>query len=95
MTTVQKLSTSFALPETPPGVDRGTSLGRVLTWVEDSFRILVNRINAPDSLRFTVVYQEPGRKRAGLVVYADGTQWNPGSGEGLYVYKSTGWTLLG
>lgn len=39
---------------------------------------------------------EPDRPRAGMVVYADGTNWNPGSGEGLYIYKSGGsWVLLG
>jgi hypothetical protein len=38
---------------------------------------------------------EPERYTVGYVAYADGTNWNPGAGEGLYVYKSTGWTLLG
>lgn len=31
----------------------------------------------------------------GRVAYADGVTWNPGSGEGLYVYKSTGWKFIG
>lgn len=30
----------------------------------------------------------------GMVVYANGTNWNPGSGEGLYVMKSGGWTFI-
>lgn len=52
------------------------------------------------SQAFSVVHQHdelhaaPIKPRIGLVVYA-GTDWNPGSGEGLYVYKSSGWALLG
>lgn len=37
----------------------------------------------------------PTKVKVGMVRYADGANWDPGSGEGLYVYKSTGWTLLG
>ena len=37
----------------------------------------------------------PSKPRAGDVRYADGTNWNPGSGEGLYLYLSTGaWSKL-
>lgn len=28
-------------------------------------------------------------KRDGLLAYADGTNWNPGSGKGVYRYNST------
>lgn len=47
------------------------------------------------SVFFTPTHKAPTKPRVGLVVYADGTDWNPGSGEGLYVYKSTGWAALG
>lgn len=47
------------------------------------------------SVFFKPVHREPTKPRVGLVAYADGTDWNPGSGEGLYVYKSTGWAALG
>jgi len=38
----------------------------------------------------------PSKPRAGDVRYADGTNWNPGgTGEGLYIYLSTGaWSKL-
>ena len=37
----------------------------------------------------------PSKPRAGDVRYADGSNWNPGSGEGLYIYLSTGaWSKL-
>ena len=37
----------------------------------------------------------PSKPRAGDVRYADGTNWNPSAGEGLYIYLSTGaWSKL-
>lgn len=43
---------------------------------------------------FEVLHAEPARLYEGMVRYADGTDWNPGSGAGVYVYKS-GWVFLG
>jgi len=34
----------------------------------------------------------PDKPRVGMVRYFDGSRADPGSGEGLYVYLSTGWT---
>lgn len=45
-------------------------------------------------LRFRVLYSEPTKPRQGTVVYADGTAWDPGSGEGAYMYDGTNWILL-
>jgi len=41
-----------------------------------------------------VLTTEPEKPRQGMIRYADGTAWNPGSGEGLYVYKTAGWTFI-
>jgi hypothetical protein len=37
----------------------------------------------------------PDKPRQGMRRYADGTQWNPGSGAGLYRYDGTTWRFLG
>ena len=42
-----------------------------------------------------VAYVVPTKLRKGMVRYADGTSWNPGSGEGAYRYNGTAWVLLG
>jgi len=41
-----------------------------------------------------VQHVAPTKPSISSIAYADGTNWNPGSGEGLYVYKSTGWTFI-
>lgn len=40
-------------------------------------------------------YAAPERLYDGLIVYADGTTWDPGSGEGIYAYYGAGWNKLG
>ena len=37
----------------------------------------------------------PAKPREGLVCGADGTNWNPGSGKGVYAYYTGAWHLLG
>lgn len=41
--------------------------------------------------------EDMGKPRDGDIRYADGTNWNPGSGQGIYVYIDDGtpaWTKL-
>ena len=37
----------------------------------------------------------PSKPREGMVRGADGTHWNPGSGQGVYVYYNSAWNKLG
>lgn len=43
------------------------------------------------SMRYTV----PLKPRDGMIVLADGTNWNPGSGAGFYGYRAGSWRFLG
>lgn len=46
--------------------------------------------------QYDILHTPPEKPRHGLVVYADGTDWNPGSGEGLYRFSSAAtWVFLG
>jgi hypothetical protein len=40
------------------------------------------------------LHVEPAKPRLGMVVYADGSDWNPGYGAGLYVYGDGYWAPL-
>lgn len=42
-------------------------------------------------LKLDITYREPVKPRNGMLVYADGTKWDPGSGEGFYGYESGSW----
>ena len=41
------------------------------------------------------LYAEPSRPRTGMVVLADGSSWDPGSGAGFYGYYGGNWVKLG
>lgn len=41
-----------------------------------------------------VLHAVPKKLTIGMVVYADGTDWDPGAGEGVYAYTSGGWVQL-
>ena len=38
---------------------------------------------------------EPDKPREGMVCGADGTNWNPGGGQGVYAYYNSTWNKLG
>jgi hypothetical protein len=40
------------------------------------------------------VFVEPLRPREGMIVFADGTRWNPGAGKGAYEYNAGAWVKL-
>jgi hypothetical protein len=41
------------------------------------------------------LHVEPLKVFEGLTVGADGTDWNPGAGQGVYTYYAGGWNKLG
>ena len=59
------------------------------------FQELQNLQNALTAARPSIilapVYAEPAKRPEGLVVYADGTTWDPGSGAGTYQWRGGAW----
>lgn len=53
--------------------------------------------SAASTLSLVELHVEPVKKPAGkvLIAAADGTDWNPGSGQGVYAYYGGAWHLLG
>jgi len=77
-------------PETvPDDVDLLDWIGRELRRVASEFAAGADHINLPE------LHVEPLKPRTGVVVLADGTDWNPGSGAGFYGYRGGAWQLLG
>ena len=61
-------------------------------YVEEEFSQVAKAIQStePD----TVWNRPPPRPRRGTTAYADGTNWNPGNGEGPYWFDGTSWHLM-
>jgi hypothetical protein len=44
-----------------------------------------------ESVKLQILYAAPARPVNGMMVYADGTLWNPGAGVGFYGYQAGAW----
>lgn len=58
-------------------------------YVVTELKRLANTILNQSHLRVERIHAEPERPRGGDIVYADGTDWDPGSGEGIYFFDET------
>lgn len=58
-------------------------------------RLALQLAEAQDYAFLKTLYAAPGKPREGMIVMADGTGWNPGSGAGVYAYRGGAWTFLG
>lgn len=70
----------------------------VAQWAQTEFQRLARALfEAGDYVVFKVLHAEPVKVRGGMVAYADGTNWNPGSGAGLYRRSedNTAWSFVG
>jgi len=57
----------------------------------------LNRISvhfATDEVEVRTHHEEPEKVYNGLMVIADGTDWDPGSGAGTYIYRDGSWRVI-
>ena len=66
-------------------------------WVIDELRHISDSFSEveTDSVFLKQWNSEPVRRYDGQVIYADGTNFDPGSGEGFYGYHNAVWHFLG
>lgn len=65
-------------------------------WLAAQLRQIADVLATPEvvSMRFTALAAEPARYVEGSVAFANGTNWNPGSGAGLYERRGGAWRKL-
>ena len=79
-------------PTTPPG---DSELDSLVRWLRHELELISTALQETTALDLRPIYAAPTRPRAGMIVYADGTSWNPGAGEGVYTYTLAGaWSKL-
>lgn len=73
--------------DAPPGLRQ---------WLAAHLRSIANTLSQPEvvSIRFTQLAAQPERYAEGDLVWANGTDWNPGSGAGLYERRGGAWRKL-
>lgn len=84
----------YSPKQTPVVNDRELQL--VVRWLEDELREIASSIEVPEVeiQSFSILNTAPSKPSNGDVAYADGTNWNPGSGAGLYERKAGAWSKL-
>lgn len=69
--------------DAPPGLK---------SWIDDQLRQVAYELRA--GLRSAVLSAQPRKYQNGDIVYADGSNWDPGSGEGFYGRENGAWVKL-
>lgn len=82
-------------PRDPPvaGMKPGDVFSKVVLWVRDSLKGLHEHMHKPP-LEVQLSTTAPPSPQDGDIYYADGTNWNPGGGRGLYFYKVSTWVKI-
>lgn len=64
-------------------------------WLYDELQRIASTMDEPTGLQFDVLTAEPPKPRDGMLVFADGTAWNPtGAGGGLHQRVGGAWVKL-
>lgn len=62
-------------------------LRRQLERIAASFKMV-------SGVQLDELHAAPAKPRTGMIVLADGTNWNPGTGQGVYAYYANAWNKL-
>lgn len=79
------------VPLPPPENADSSAVAR---WVMDELQKLSRTLVETTALELRPVTRAPDRPREGMIVFADGTLWNPGAGAGSYEYRGGTWVKL-
>ncbi|HYE38158.1 hypothetical protein [Methylocaldum sp.] len=77
-------------PNTPPEDPKDIKL-----YLQEELNLIAAAMQLGISRHVEFLHTAPARPREGMVRGADGTDWNPGSGKGVYVYYNASWNKLG
>lgn len=72
-----------------------TDPAEITAWAVRELRKVQAALEAGHAKKIHFYHVEPSKPREGDVVGADGTDWNPGAGAGVYCYYNSAWNRLG
>lgn len=86
---------SYVPKKAPPLTMDAGSFQNFANWVEQELGAVSREMGETTVLELRVSYREPERPRSGMLVCADGAEWDPvGAGGGLHVYFNGAWVLV-
>lgn len=63
-------------------------------YLAEEFQRLASILITAPSRQLEFLNVAPAKPRDGMIAGADGTNWNPGAGKGIYCYYSGSWNKL-
>lgn len=82
------------MPYSPSRGVNITTVDALRNYVDAELKRISQALNETTALDLRPVHVEPNKPREGMIVFADGTDWNPGSGKGVYNYSGAVWVKL-
>lgn len=70
------------------------SVDDLVRYLDEELRSLSFAMTEFNIVQLAPLGKAPARVRDGMIVYADGVGWNPGSGAGAYQRKGGAWIAL-
>jgi hypothetical protein len=64
------------------------------SWLARELRQIAAALAVADAVELEIRGAEPARPADGMIVYADGATWDPGSGAGFYGREAGAWVKL-
>jgi hypothetical protein len=63
-------------------------------YVEEELLAIARSLSEQTELELRPIHAEPTKPREGMIVFADGTDWDPGAGKGVYTRSGSSWVKL-
>jgi hypothetical protein len=82
------------MPYTPTIPPEFADVSEAREWIVNELRRVSEEFNETIAVELRQVGKAPTRPREGMIVSADGTNWNPGAGAGAYEYLGGTWVKL-
>lgn len=83
------------MPYTPKPLPPPGSINTLQQALERELKTIAEESYNNKTVQYVTQNVAPTKPREGMTAYADGTNWNPGYGEGLYVFNGSAWVPLG
>lgn len=78
-------------PASPPAALTSES---IMDYLQKELEAISSNAAETEVIELRPVHVVPKKPREGMIVFADGTNWNPGAGKGVYTYLSGAWSKL-
>lgn len=66
----------------------------LLTYINSEFNKITITLDRLEQMVLDQTNVVPSKPRDGMLKYADGVNWNPGAGQGIYAYYGGVWNKL-